>query len=186
MVGLTSLWLPILLSAAVVFIISSIIHMVTPWHKGDYKKIPDEGKVLDALRPFNIPAGDYMAPQADSMDDMKSSGFKEKVKNGPVIIVTVRPNEMWNMGQTLGLWFVYSLVVGFFAAYIAGRALPEGAHYLQVFRFVGASSFMGYSLALLQHSIWYGRSWGTTIKSIIDGLLYAFLTAGVFGWLWPR
>ncbi|MBA4407496.1 hypothetical protein C0389_09495 [bacterium] len=185
MVGLTSLWLPILLSAVVVFIVSSIIHMLLPWHKSDYKKIPDEAKVLDALRPFNIPTGDYMAPQASSMGDMKSSEFAGKIKKGPVLILTVRPNEMWKMGPTLGLWFLYSVVVGFFAAYIAGRALPEGAHYLQVFRFVGASAFMGYTFALWQFSIWYGRSWSTTIKSTIDGLLYALFTAGVFGWLWP-
>jgi hypothetical protein len=93
---------------------------------------------------------------------------------------------MWNMGSTLGLWFLYSVVVGFFAAYIASRALPVGAHYLQVFRFVGASAFMGYSFALWQQSIWYGRSWATTFKSTVDGLLYALLSAGVFGWLWPR
>ncbi|PKL81784.1 MAG: hypothetical protein CVV24_13485 [Ignavibacteriae bacterium HGW-Ignavibacteriae-3] len=186
MTELTALWLPILLSAVVVFIVSSIIHMATSWHKNDYKKIPDEGKVLDALRPFGIPTGDYMAPQAASMDDMKSAEYAEKVKKGPVVILTVRPNAMWNMGATLGLWFLYSVVVGLFAAYIAGRALPVGAHYLQVFRFVGASAFMGYTFALWQQSIWYGKAWSTTIKSTIDGLLYALFTAGVFGWLWPR
>ncbi len=186
MVELTALLLPILLSAVVVFIVSSIIHMATPWHKSDCKKLPDDGKVLDALRPFNIQPGDYVLPQATSMEDMKSAGYAEKIKKGPVLVLTVRPNEMWNMGQTLGLWFLYSVVVGFFAAYIAGRALPEGAHYLQVFRFVGASAFMGYTFSLWQFSIWYGRSWKTTIKATLDGLLYALLTAGVFGWLWPR
>lgn len=185
MVELTALWLPILLSAVVVFIVSSIIHMATPWHKNDYKKIPDEGKVLDALRPFNLPTGDYMAPQAASMDDMKSAEYADRVKKGPVVILTIRPNEMWNMGATLGMWFLYSIVVGLFAAYIAGRALPEGAHYLQVFRFVGASAFMGYAFALWQQSIWYGKSWSTTVKSTIDGFIYALFTAGVFGWLWP-
>jgi len=186
MVGLTSLWLPILLSAVVVFIVSSVIHMLLPWHKKDYKKIPDEGKVLDALRPFNLQPGDYMAPLPSNMKDMKSPEFAEKMKKGPVVFVTVRPNGMGKMGPTMFLWFIYSVVVGFFAAYIAGRALPVGAYYLQVFRFVGAGAFMGYSFALWQFSIWYGRSWSTTIKATIDGLLYALLTAGVFGWLWPR
>jgi hypothetical protein len=160
--------------------------MATPWHKSDYKRIPEEGKVLDAVRPFNLPVGDYMAPMAASMDDMKSADFADRVKKGPVVILTVRPNVMWNMGQTLGLWFLYSVVVGFFAAYIASRALPVGANYLQVFRFVGASAFMGYSFSLWQFSIWYGRKWSTTLKATLDGLLYALLSAGVFGWLWPR
>lgn len=71
-------------------------------------------------------------------------------------------------------------------AYIAGRALGSGANYLAVFRFAGASAFMGYSLALLQNSIWYNRNWGATVKSVFDGLVYGLLTAGTFGWLWPR
>lgn len=185
MVELTALWLPILLSAVVVFIISSIIHTVTHWHKGEYPKLPNEDKVADALRPFNIPPGDYMLPRASSTAEMKSVEFADKLKRGPVMIVTVKPNGPWQMGQTFVLWFLYAVVVGFFAAYVAGRALPMGAAYLQVFRFVGATAFMGYSFALWQISIWYGRSWKTTIKSTIDGLIYALFTAGVFGWLWP-
>lgn len=186
MTELTSLWLPIILSAVVVFVVSSLIHMVLPWHKSDYPKLPDQDKVLDALRPFNIPPGDYMAPRASSSEEMKSAEFKDKMNKGPIMILTVRPNGSWGMGSALALWFVYTLIVGFFAAYITGRALPVGADYLQVFRFAGASSFMGYSLALMQSSIWYGRNWGVTFKSMFDGLIYALFTAGVFGWLWPR
>jgi hypothetical protein len=100
--------------------------------------------------------------------------------------MTVVPNGKVNMGQSLMLWFLYSVVIGIFAGYIAGRALPPGAAYLQVFRFAGATAFLGYSAALWQMSIWYKRSWITTIKSTIDGLIYALFTAGVFGWLWPR
>ncbi len=186
MTELSSLWLPILLSSVVVFTISSIIHMLLPWHKNEYPKLPEEGKVMDALRPFNIPPGDYMMPRAANSQDMKSPEFAEKMKKGPVMIVTVRPTGKWQMGMPLILWFLYSVLVGFFAAYITSHALPTGADYLQVFRFIGATAFMGYSFALLQSSIWYGRSWSTTIKSTIDGLIYALLTAGVFGWLWPR
>ena len=50
MVPLTSLWLPILLSAVVVFAASSIIHMVLPYHRNDFKKLPDEEGFLAALR----------------------------------------------------------------------------------------------------------------------------------------
>jgi len=31
MTGLHSLWLPILLSAVIVFVVSSVIHMALPW-----------------------------------------------------------------------------------------------------------------------------------------------------------
>jgi hypothetical protein len=73
-----------------------------------------------------------------------------------------------------------------FAAYLASRALPPGAPYLEVFRFAGCTAFVGYTLALWQMTIWYRRALGTTIRSTIDGLIYALLTAGVFGWLWPH
>lgn len=186
MTGLEGLWLPILLSAVIVFVVSSILHTVLPWHHSDYAKVPNEDKVMEALRPLAVPPGDYMVPRPSTRAEMRSPEFLDKVKKGPVMVVTVMPAGPMSMGKNLILWFLYSVVVGFFSAYIAGRALPVGPHYLQVFRFVGAAAFMGYSLALWQMSIWYRRAWSTTIKSTIDGLIYASLTAGTFGWLWPR
>jgi hypothetical protein len=178
--------LPILLSAVLVFVASSIIHMVLRWHRADYPKLANEDQVRDALRPLAIPPGDYFFPCPSSGEEMRSPAFLEKVKQGPNLIVTVLPNGPMSMGRNLALWFLYCLGVSVFAAYISSRALPHGAEYLQVFRFAGCTAFIGYSLALWQMWIWYHRSLGTTIRSTIDGLIYALLTAGVFGWLWPR
>jgi hypothetical protein len=186
MVFLTSLWIPILLSAVVVFVVSSIIHMVLPYHRNDVRKVPKEDELIAALRGLDVPPGDYAVPCAGSLAAMKDPAFVEKMRKGPIAFITVVPGAEPSMAVPLFLWFLYSVLVSVFAAYIAGRALPAGAHYLQVFRFVGASAFMGYSLALLQQSIWYKRNWGTTLKSVFDGLVYALLSAGVFGWLWPR
>ena len=186
MTELTALLLPILLSSVIVFAVSSAIHMFTPWHKGDYPKIPNEDRVMDALRPLGIPPGDYMFPRPSSVQEMRSPEFAAKRGKGPVMVVTGMPSGPVTMGKELVLWFLYSVVVGVFAGYLAGRALPAGAEYLRVFQFVGTSAFLAYSLALWQLAIWYHRSWGTTIRSTVDGLLYALLTAGTFGWLWPR
>jgi len=186
MTALTELWLPILLSGVIVFVASSIIHTVLPWHKSDYPKIPNEDKVMESLRPLNIPPGDYMVPRCSNAKDMKKPEFMEKMNRGPVMVVTVLPTGPWSMGRNLGLWFVYTVVVSFFAAYVTGRALPHHTDYLQVFRFAGATAFIGYAVALWQMSIWYRRAWSTTIKATIDGLIYAGLTAGTFGWLWPK
>ena len=185
MTGFASLWLPILLSAVIVFIASSVIHTVPLWHESDYPKVPNEDKVMDALRPFAIAPGDYMVPRP-TRAEMKSPEFAEKVRRGPNVILTVLPNTPWSMGRNLGLWFVYVLAVSVFAAYVAGRALSSGAEYLQVFRFAGVAAFLGYSVALWQMSIWYRRAWSMTLKATLDGLIYALLTAGTFGWLWPR
>ena len=186
MTGLSALWLPILVSAVFVFIASSVIHMFTPWHKGDYRPVPDEARLRTALGPLAVPPGDYVVPRANSMDDMRSPDFKQKMLDGPVVMMTVLPNELPTMGRSLSLWFVHILIVGVFSAYIAGRALPPGAHYLQVFRFAGCTSFIAYSFAIWPLWIWYRRSLGTTIRSTIDGLIFAGITAGTFGWLWPR
>ena len=186
MTGLDSLWLPIVVSAVVVFVVSSLIHMLTPWHKSDYRRLPKEAEVMDALRPFALPPGDYMVPCASSREDFASPEFADRLKSGPVFMATVLPSGPMSMAGSLMGWFVYCLVVGLFGAYLAGRALGPGAHDLAVVRFVGAATFAGYSLALWQQSIWFKRAWGTTIRSTLDGLLYALLTGGVFAWLWPR
>jgi hypothetical protein len=186
MTGLSALWLPILLSSVVVFVVSSVIHMATPWHKSDYPKMPNEDRVRDALRPLAIAPGDYVIPRPSSREEMRSPAFAEKMKQGPVMMLTVMPNGPAPMTRNLLLWFLYAVVVGVFAAYVAGRALPPGADYLRVFRFAGVTAFVGYAVALWQMSIWFRRAWSTTIKATVDGLIYALLTAGVFGWLWPR
>ena len=186
MTMLSALWLPILLSSIIVFVASSIIHMATPWHKSDYRKVPDEDKVMEALRPFSLSPGDYMMPRPSSMQDLKSPAFTEKRSKGPVMVFTVMPGGPVSMARSLVLWFLYSVVVGILAGYATAVALAAGASYTQVFRLVSVAAFIGYAVALWQMSIWYHRSWGTTIRSTIDGLIYALLTAAVFGWLWPR
>jgi hypothetical protein len=186
MTALMSLAVPIVLSAVIVFFASSVLHMALPWHRSDYSKMPKEDQVRAALRPLAIPPGDYLVPHPDSPGDMRSPEFVAKLTEGPILVVTVRPNGPMSMATNLALWFLYSAVISLLAGYIASRALPPGSEYLRVFQFVGASAFLGYAAALWQMSIWYRRAWLTTIKSTVDGLIYASLTAGVFGWLWPR
>jgi hypothetical protein len=180
-------WLPILLSSVFVFVASALIHMVLfGWHKSDYGKAPQEDKVMDALRPFSTPPGDYMMPNCSSPSEMRTEEFKEKMRKGPVIIFTVFPNGMMGIGRNLVLWFLYLLVVNFFTGFVACHAIPFWLGHRSVFHIVGATSFLGYTAALWQLSIWYRRSWVTTIKATVDGLIYAAVTAATFGWLWPR
>ncbi len=185
MIPVFSLWLPILLSAVFVFVVSSLIHMLLKYHSNDFISVPDEDGVMEALRKFDIPPGDYMIPRVCGPKEMNSPEYKEKMIKGPVALITVLKSGPPAMGMNLLLWFLYSVVVSIFAGYIASRALEPGAYYLEVFRFAGCTAFAGYALALLQNSIWYKRNWCATLKSMFDGLVYALVTAGVFGWLWP-
>jgi hypothetical protein len=182
---MVALWLPTLLSAVLVFVASSLIHMLTPWHKGDVRGVPGEAEAMEALRRLALPPGDYVMPHAGSMAAMRDPAFAARLAAGPAVLMTVWKGTT-SMGPQLAGWFVYCLVVSIFAGYLAGAAVAPGAPYLEVFRFAGTTAFAGYSLALAQNSIWWRRSWGFTLRSMLDGLLYACLTAGVFGWLWPR
>lgn len=182
---LTELWLPILLSAAFVFIVSSIIHMALPIHKGDCKKLANEDAVLEAMRSAGVGPGAYMFPCASSMKDMGSPEMVEKYKRGPVGWMTVMPPGGFNMGRSLVWWFIQSLIISLLAAYIGWHSLGAGAPYLTVFRITGAAAILGYSIGHMHDSIWKGGSWGTTLKFMFDGVIYGLVTAGAFGWLWP-
>jgi hypothetical protein len=185
MVSLTSLWLPVILAAVLVFVASSLVHMVLGYHNNDYGKLPKEDDILAALGPIGIPPGDYFLPHAGGMEAFKDPAFQAKWQKGPVATLTVMSSGVNFMGRQLAQWFVYAAVVALFAGYVASRTIPAGGDYLMVFRVVGTTAFMGYVLGLWQMTIWYRRSLVTTLKSTFDGLLYACLTAGAFGWLWP-
>ena len=185
MVPLASLWLPILLSAVIVFVASSLMHMLLKYHQSDYRQLPDEDKILAALRPAGLRRGLYIFPLC-THKDMKSPALIEKYKQGPVGFLTILPNGPPAMPKFLIQWFVFCLLVGFFVAYLAAHTLTPGTDYLAVFRVVGTAAFLAYGLGNLSNGIWKGQTWSATIKEVIDGLVYGLLTAGTFGWLWPR
>lgn len=180
---ISTLWMPILLSAVFVFIASSVIHMMLGYHASDYDKLPDEDGTMDAIRNLNIPPGQYLMPKAGSMKEFKSEAFQAKLNKGPAAFLNIRQHEA-GMGKNLTQWFLYCLVISFFTAYVVSHTVAQDAHYLVVFRVVGAVAFMAYGLGHVTESIWMGRSWSATGKSVFDGLVYALLTAGTFGWLW--
>jgi hypothetical protein len=185
MLSLLSLWLPIVVSAVVVFIASSVIHMVLKYHASDFHEVPSEHDVMEALRRFSIPPGEYVMPRPESMAAMKSPAFAEKMARGPAAILTIRKDRSVNMGRPLRQWFIYCLFMSLFAAYITNLAVGPGTEFRVVFRIASCAAFICYGLALWQNTIWYERSWVTTLKSNIDALIYGFLTGGVFAWLWP-
>jgi hypothetical protein len=185
MVSLSALWLPILLSAVIVFVASSIMHMVLPYHRSDYLKLPDEDKVLPALRAAGLKRGLYIFPHT-THQEMKSPAIIEKYNQGPVGMMTIFPSGQPFIPKFLGLWFGYCLLISFFVAYLTGHTVAPGTNYLAVFRVVGTAAFLAYGLGTMSNGIWRGQPWSFVLKEVIDGLVYALLTAGTFGWLWPK
>jgi len=177
------LWVPILLSAVIVFVASSIMHMVLPYHRSDYSQLPDEDKIRATLRAANLKRGLYVFPYC-THKEMSSTAAVEKYKEGPVGFLTIVPGGPPAMPKFLAQWFVFCLLIGYFVAYITAHTVPASAPYVAVFRVAGVAGFMAYGLGHLSNGIWKGQLWSNTIKEVIDGLVYGLLTAGTFGWLW--
>jgi hypothetical protein len=186
MVPLGALWLPILLSAVAVFVWSSVVHMVLGYHRSDYRKLPDEDAIGAALRGASVGPGTYHLPHFPGMAEMGTPAALEKFNRGPVGIITLTKPGPPSLGPYLAQWFVYSVVVGVFAAYLAGIALAPGTPFVTVFRFVATVGLLAYGSTTATDPIWKFGSWGTTLKHVFDGLVYGLLTGAVFAWLWPK
>lgn len=182
-VALTSLWLPILLSAVLVFVASSLIWMVVQYHNSDWQKLPDEDSASSALK--GVAPGQYSLPHAADNKARQSEEWQAKFAEGPAAMVIVFPHGTLAMGKQLSQWIVYTLIISTLVAYVATATLPPGAVYLEVFRVVSTVAILAYAGSVAAGSIWFGHTWGRTAKDIVDGVVYGLLTAGIFGWLWP-
>lgn len=186
MVTIPSLWLPILVSAVLVFVVSSILHMALTYHRKDYRPLSREAEAMDAVRLSSPEPGVYFFPHMPDHKEMKKPENMAKFEKGPVGLLTILPSGPPTMGKQLGLWFAFSLLIGISCAYLAGRTLAAGAPYLTVFRVTGTVAFLAYGYGQILDSIWKGQPWGNTARGLFDALVYGLVTGGAFGWLWPR
>jgi hypothetical protein len=184
-ISLVSLWLPIVVSAVVVWIASAIVWMALPHHKPDFRRLPDEAAVREALGKQKAGPGIYMIPYCEGGKGMADPDMMKKFEEGPVGFLTLKKPGKPAMGGAMAYSFLFNLVVAFFVAYVAHFTLQAGTPYLTVFRLTATVGFLSYSAGLMYRSIWFGHPWGATWKEVIDGLVYGLLTGGVFGWLWP-
>lgn len=185
MVSWSDLLVPSLVSAVLVFVASSLIHMVIQWHRADYKKLANEEEVRVALQHSNAEPGQYVLPHCRDSKEMASPAMQQKLEEGPNAILWLRPRGSVKLGPFLGKWILYSFLVSLVAGYVAKASLARGTDYLAVFQVVGAAAWLAYSWQSPADSIWKGKPWTETARDMVDGLVYAALTAGSFAWLWP-
>jgi hypothetical protein len=182
-VPLASLWLPILISAAAVWIASFLVWSVLPLHKNDFKSLPDEPAFTAALRGLNIPAGNYGFPDCKG-SNRKDPEFVKRWKEGPSGMLNIWPPI--SMGRNMVLTFVVYLVMSLLVAYIGSLALARGADKASAFRLLGAAGVLGYGFSFLPQGIWFAWGRRALIQGLLDGIAYGLITGGVFALMWPR
>jgi hypothetical protein len=180
-----SLWLPAIVSAIVVFVASSILHMVLKYHKADYKALPNEEVVRDAIAKGDPPPGVYVTPYCHDMKQMQEPAVKARYEKGPVAMLTILPKGLPVMPKLLGLWFGFSLLVSLLAACVARHVLHPGDEGRLVMKVTGSVAFAAYALSHVSDSIWKGQPWSNTVRAVFDGAIYALLTGLTFRMLWP-
>ena len=185
MVTLDMLWLPIVVATVLVFVASNIVWMVLPHHKKDTRRLPDEAAALEVLGKQGLTPAVYRFPWAE-MSEMKNPAVVEKFARGPVGLLTVIPRGPYNMGKSMAAWVTYIVVLSVVVALVAERMLGPGAPYISVFRRVCTVAILAYSAGNVPNAIWWGKPWSNVGREVADGVLYGLLTAGSFGWLWPR
>jgi hypothetical protein len=180
-----SLWLPVVLSAVAVFLVSSIVHMALRYHRADYRKLADEEPVAAALRKIAPAPGLYFIPHCTDMAQMKEPAMVKRFEEGPVGLLTIRPNGMPGMGKSLAQWFLFSVFVSFVVAYVARHTLQPGSPGLEVMRITGSVAFAAYAMGYVQDSIWKSIPWSNSLRGILDACFYALATGLVFRCFWP-
>jgi hypothetical protein len=178
------LWLPILLSAVLVFILSAASHMLLPWRRNEWGRITEFDALQAALR--GLKPGLYAFPSSPDPKKQMTKEWMERWAKGPSGWLTLAPPGPINMGRNMGLSFLVFAGIALVDAYVACKALGPAPHYRAVFRIVGTVAFMSFGAGSIFNSIWYSRPWRAYAADVIDALLFSLVMAGVFGWLWPR
>ena len=186
MTATSALILPILLSAGLVWIASALIWTALPWHKNDHAPLPDEAGTLDNLAAQDLPAGQYMFPYAKTPESMKEERVSKAFNEGAAGFITVLPRGIPNMGKNMALSLLFNLLIACAVAYLASVTLAPGADYMAVFRVTAVAAWLAYGTGTVYDAIWFGRPWSGIFKGFGDALIYALLTGGAFGWLWPE
>jgi hypothetical protein len=183
MVSLNALWLPTLVSAVGVFLVSNLFHMAIPaWHRGDYGKLDNEKAFLDALA--STKSGQYIAPHVNW--GKLAPEEREAMMAKPMAFALVRNPARFSFPKTLGLYLLYLLGISFVIGYVASMVLATGMAFAWVFRVVGTVGILAYAFGTVSDAIWYGKPWSVVAKFIIDGVIYGLVTGAIFGWLWPH
>lgn len=179
---ITHLWLPIAVCGVALFFCSFLAWAISPHHRGDFQKLPDEDGVRNAVKAANVSPGVYMFPHASDHKDGKED-MKAKFASGPMGLVTVM--TMPNMGKNMALTCMVFMVVSAMIGYLLWGLLPVGAGFLPVFKAAGTAGVIAYSFSFLPNAIWFQHGLRATLLCVLDGIVYGMVTGLIFAFMWP-
>ena len=185
-VTLLQLWLPIILGGLFSWIASAIIHTVIKYHNADYKKLSNEDQVAAAFRQSQPKPGLYHMPHCIDMKEMQNESMQEKLKSGPIAMISVFENGLPKMGKLLIQQILFFIVACIMIAYIATLTLNSSSDFMSIFRILMIVGFLTFGYGIIPHSIWLGQPWANCIRYLFDALIYAVIIAATFAWLWPQ
>lgn len=190
---LSHLWLPILVSAAAVWIASSLAWMVIGHHKHTWKEIPNEDEFIATIKRFRIAPGSCGFPEfrkCEGLSKEEKLAKWEEMQKHPIGVLRV-----WgplSMGRNWVLSLVVNLVASTLIGYHGWSALRHGgsdgaptASFAKVMQVLGTVGILAYCFASLQNDIWFQRSRREVVTGLIDGVVLGLITGAVFRLLWP-
>jgi hypothetical protein len=184
MAFLAQLWLPIVVSAVLVFVVSAATHMLIPARQAEWARLPAQDSIQAAVR--GAAPGLYMFPLPETVKERGTADSMARWAEGPSGWLTVVAPGPIKMGRNMALSLLMNLFVSAMAGYVAVHALGAAPPYRAVFRIVGSIGFLAYAVGPIYEAIWYWKPARSLAYSAVDALLYGLVMGGAFGWLWPR
>jgi hypothetical protein len=181
---LIPLWLPILLSAIAIWVISVIASMALPHHKRDFIDLPGEDGFMDYIRTSGIKPGNYLFPDFRGREAMKSEKVEKALKEGPVGHLSVWRTPL-TMGGKMAATFIVYLVVSTLIVYLTRVAIPGAAPFAKVFQVAATAGILAYCFSFIPNAVWFGSYKRTIVATFIDGIVYGLITGAIFAWRWP-
>ena len=185
---LLPLWLPILLSAAAIWVLSLVVWMALPHHKRDFIAIahpPGEDGLMEYIRSSGIKPGNYLFPDFRDRASMETAKTQKALQEGPVGHLSIWPTPL-TMGSKLIATFFVHLVVSILIAYLARIALPGPAPFAKVFQIAATAGILAYCFSFIPSALWWGSYKRTIVANVIDGVLFGLVIGAIFAWRWPH
>lgn len=180
-----SLWLAIVAASVALWIYGALSWMVLPQHTKDFKKLPDENKVLEFVRGLSVPPGVYLYPNFVTHSEAQKPENKAKCEQGPMGTLSVWSKP--NMGVNMAFTFVFYVVACSLIAYLAAAAgIPRGAGFGKVMQVAGTAGVLAFTFSALPGMIWFQANKPAMLSHIFDGVVMGMITGVVFALLWPK